>query len=88
MTFVSMTVVCLIYLNFLFCIILFRRLIKSTCYGDPMIRRRRKDMISLYTSQLEKGVAKHDEKKRRQKQAHLRKSDKKDAFARGGSSGH
>jgi hypothetical protein len=52
-----------------------------------MVRRRRKDMASLYIQQG-KGLAKHDEKKRRQKQAHLRKTDKKDGFARGGSSGH
>jgi len=53
-----------------------------------MIRRRRKDMTSLYIQQQGKAMAKHDEKKRRQKQAHLRKTDKKDGFARGGSSGH
>ena len=47
-------------------------------------------MHSQYILSLsdKKVLSKHEEKKKKQKQAHLRKNDKIDGFARGGSSGH
>ena len=61
------------------------RQIKRLCYTDIRVKQRRKEIATrlqvIYNKQ------KHEIKKKKLKQSHLRNSSKVDAFARGGGSG-